>query len=176
MHSPLSKKKNTMGLGKLVLAIQRMNPLVGFLVLGTFFYWLAQLTPFRGLSETFSCGSTAPASGYPKHRPDHTYPNWKMHGLPLERDGWCDRTAAPCERNSKSCTPCSGGPEGKCLGNGCVGGQTWNDSVTNDCTGPWAPHQPDGTTRIHKMPNYYGWGTGSDWYYGEPFYARSVKY
>ncbi len=35
---------------------------------------------------------------------------------------------------------------------------------------------PDGRWRKHKMPNYYGWGPSSPYYYGEPYYARSVKY
>ena len=81
--------------------------------------------------------------------------------------------AMPCERNARSCSPCDGSVEGMCRDNGNYG---WNNSISADLTQPWAPHNPDGRWRAHKMPNYYGMGSCAAYSYGEPYYARSVKY
>lgn len=113
----------------------------------------------------------------PKHKPQYTL--FDDVGLPRDSgapDKWCDRTAAPCERGAGSCTPCSGAPEGMCLDNGCGAGGGWQNTVSRDCTGQWAPHSPDGTWRKFQMPNYYGWGTCGGYSYGEPYYGRAVKY
>ena len=94
-------------------------------------------------------------------------PKYKPHddvGLPRDGDNWCDRTPAPCDKLAGSCTPCSGGPEGMCLDNGDGAG------------GRRALMQPDGKWRRYKMPNYYGLGLCGGYGYGEPYYARAVKY
>lgn len=51
----------------------------------------------------------------------------------------------------------------------------WNNGISSDgdamaggpATGKW---------RVFKMPNYMGWGHPSKFHYGEPYYARAVKY
>jgi hypothetical protein len=113
----------------------------------------------------------------PKHKPQYTL--FDDVGLPRDSgrpNQWCDRTAAPCERAAGSCTPCSGGPEGMCLDNGCGAGGGWQNTVSRDCTGEWASHEPDGTWRKYQMPNYYGYGLCGGYGYGEPYYSRAVKY
>jgi hypothetical protein len=77
---------------------------------------------------------------------------------------WTDETATPCEKNIKSCSPCGGGPEGLCY------------NAFNKKQRHWSPYKPDGTWRVFKKPNYYGWGAPNAWHYGEPYYARAVKY
>lgn len=106
-------------------------------------------------------------------------PDWtaaEREDFALDGGRWCDRTATACERNSKSCNSCSATPDGACIATGCGNGNAWQNGISGDCVGDWAPHKPDGKWRVHKKPNYYGWGVCSDWAYGEPFYARSVKY
>lgn len=92
---------------------------------------------------------------------------------PFAQDCATSMNAMPCERNARSCGPCSGSVEGMCMDNGNFG---WHNSISADLTQPHAPHEPDGRWRIHKMPNYYGLGSCAAYSYGKPFYARSVKY
>ena len=61
---------------------------------------------------------------------------------------------------------CDGGP----------GRSSFVTSVTGDCRWNWAPDSIKGKTRVYKMPNYYGYGTGSGFHYGEPYYLRTVDY
>ena len=51
----------------------------------------------------------------------------------------------------------------------------WNNSVSTDDNG-WASESLKGKKRIFKYPNYYGYGTGSGFNYGEPYYQRTVNY
>ena len=78
-----------------------------------------------------------------------------------------------CERNSGSCSPCDGAFEGKCMDNGNDG---WNNSISADLSGPGPVREPDGKWRRFRYPNYYGFGPSFPYSYGEPFYARAVKY
>lgn len=111
----------------------------------------------------------------PAHKPAHTL--FDDVGMPRDGDSWCDKTPSPCERGAGSCTPCSGAPEGMCIDNGCGAGGGWQNTVSRDCTGEWAPNKPDGSWRTFQKPNYYGWGTcGGGHSYGEPYYSRAVKY
>lgn len=93
----------------------------------------------------------------------------QIHMLPERFEG----SPRACERNAKSCSPCDGAVEGKCMDNKNYG---WNNSISADLTGPGPAETPDGRWRRFKMPNYYGWGPSYPHYYGEPYYARSVKY
>ena len=108
---------------------------------------------------------------------------WSLHQLVNDKGegfvnhcGGNDLTPTPCERSAGSCTPCSGAPEGLCRDNGCGVGGGWNNIVSRDCTGEWTPNEPDGRWRVFKKPNYYGYGLCGSYGYGEPYYARSVKY
>ncbi len=94
-----------------------------------------------------------------------------IHLLPFQ-EGF-DASPRACERNAGSCSPCDGALEGKCIDNGNNG---WNNSISADLSGPGPAEIPDGRWRVHKMPNYYGWGSAYPHSYGEPYYARSVKY
>jgi len=87
-----------------------------------------------------------------------------------------DKTPSPCENNSKSCSPCGGGPEGLCLKNSNDGG-AWENSLSRDFTAQrWSNDEPDGTWKTYKKKQYYGLGVCGGYSYGEPFYARAVKY
>jgi len=52
------------------------------------------------------------------------------------------------------------------------------NSVSRDNTHMhnWAPEDLKGKQRIFKYPHYYGYGTGSGFNYGEPYYMRTVDY
>lgn len=56
----------------------------------------------------------------------------------------------------------------------------WNNSVSTDTldgeSNNWAPESLKGTDRVFKYPNYYGYGTGEWFHYGEPYYVRNVNY
>lgn len=56
----------------------------------------------------------------------------------------------------------------------------WNNTVSTDTmdgeTGNWAPESLKGKPRVYKYPHYYGYGTGSGFHYGEPYYVRTVDY
>ena len=64
----------------------------------------------------------------------------------------------------------------RCDGNSATSLCGWNNSVTGDDRYNWAPENLKGEQRVFKYPNYYGYGTGSGFHYGEPYYVRSVDY
>lgn len=98
-----------------------------------------------------------------------------IEGVPRNTEtGWADRSASACENDPKSCSPCSGAPQGMCSDT-TPHNQGWNNSITG-VPGSGMNVEPNGEWRVHKMPNYYGWGPADRYSYGEPFFARSVKY
>jgi hypothetical protein len=81
--------------------------------------------------------------------------------------------------DSKPCNVCNvekhvdgGGVEAGCGGYACG----WNNSVSSANYRAWAPEELKGKMRVFKYPHYYGYGTGSGFHYGEPYYVRSVDY
>ncbi len=40
----------------------------------------------------------------------------------------------------------------------------------------FAPEELKNKVRVFKYPHYYGYGTDSGIYYGEPYYTRNVNY
>jgi hypothetical protein len=98
-----------------------------------------------------------------------------IEGVPRSVEtGWADRSPSACENDPMSCSPCSGAPQGICHDT-VPHNQGWNNSITG-VPGSGMKIDPDGQWRVHKMPNYYGWGSASKYSYGEPFFARSVEY
>lgn len=157
---------------------QQLKKFLGLITFAVAVFLLKQLVDHNDM-EGFCDGDRARTlHGHhniqPKHMPQPTF--FDDVGLPRDGDQWCDKTPSPCERGAGSCTPCSGAPEGMCLDNGCGAGGGWQNTVSRDCTGDWAAHAPDGRWRTFQMPNYYGWGTCGGYSYGEPYYARAVKY
>ena len=145
--------------------------LLPLLALAVAVWTLNQLTSYEGFESRTVRGRH---NIEPEHKPAPT--SYDNVGLPRDGGGWCDKTPSGCERGSGSCTPCSGGPEGMCRDNGCGVGGGWQNTVSRDCTGEWANHQPDGTRRKFTKPNYYGYGTCGGNSYGEPYYSRATKY
>lgn len=78
---------------------------------------------------------------------------------------------------SDGCNVCS---HPKCRGCTESGSTTamcgWNNSVSSDGQTNWAPNNTMGKQRVFKYPHYYGYGTGSGFNYGEPYYVRTVDY
>lgn len=98
-----------------------------------------------------------------------------IEGVPRNVEtGWADRSASACENDPKSCSPCNGAPQGMCSDT-TPHNQGWNNSITG-VPGTGMNADPNGEWRVHKMPNYYGFGKANRFSYGEPFFARSVKY
>ena len=98
-----------------------------------------------------------------------------VEGVPRDaQTGWADRTASACEHDPKSCSPCSGRPEGICTDTS-PHNSGWNNSITG-VPGSGMNVKPDGQIRIFKSPAYYGWGPANHFSYGEPFFARAEKY
>lgn len=96
-----------------------------------------------------------------------------------------DADSKDCQSTSgcgtNSCSVCVNGKCGSCLGEkdlAKVGTHLcgWNNSVSSDGRYNWAPENLKGTQRVFKYPNYYGYGTGSGFHYGEPYYVRTVNY
>ena len=82
-----------------------------------------------------------------------------------------ESTSKDCSCNvckSPKCRGCPGMPYNAACG--------WNNSVSSDDRYNWAPENLKGQQRVFKYPHYYGYGTGSGFHYGEPFYVRSVQY
>lgn len=67
-------------------------------------------------------------------------------------------------------------PKGKCGGCGAGYKCGWNNSVSGDCRYKYAPEDSKTKNRVYKYPHYYGYGTGSGFHYGEPYYTRTVNY
>ena len=78
--------------------------------------------------------------------------------------------------NSNSCNVCKSPKCKGCLENSTTALCGWNNSVTTDGESNWAPENLKGEQRVFKYPHYYGYGTGSGFHYGEPYYVRSVNY
>ena len=98
-----------------------------------------------------------------------------LEGVPRNAEtGWANRAASACENDPKSCSPCSGAPQGMCNDTS-PHNYGWNNSITG-VPGTGMNAEPNGDWRVDKMPNYYGWGPSDRYSYGEPFFARSVKY
>lgn len=77
--------------------------------------------------------------------------------------------------NRDNCEDCQGpckGCEAGCTGYACG----WNNSVSGDCRYNFAPEELKNKLRAFKYPHYYGYGTGSGFHYGEPYYTRKVDY
>lgn len=70
-----------------------------------------------------------------------------------------------------SATPNPENPE-DCAGHMCG----WNNSVSGDCRYKFAPETLKNKQRAFKYPHYYGYGTGSGFHYGEPYYTRTIDY
>lgn len=93
-------------------------------------------------------------------------------------EGYCNNGSCDPDKNSKECnanvkiTPKLGCSTSKSYPSMCG----WNNSVTSDDRYNWAPDDLKGKTRVFKYPHYYGYGTGSGFHYGEPYYTRSVDY
>lgn len=65
----------------------------------------------------------------------------------------------------------------QCEGAACTGYYCgWNNSVSRDDRYNFAPESLKGKERVFKYPHYYGYGTGSGFHYGEPYYRRTVEY
>ena len=62
--------------------------------------------------------------------------------------------------------------DGECCKSGCG----WNNSVSSSFYREWAPEDLKNKLRVFKYPHYYGYGTGSGFHYGEPYYVRKVNY
>jgi hypothetical protein len=75
-----------------------------------------------------------------------------------------------------SCSVCKSPKCGGCLGNSATHLCGWNNSVSGDDRYNWAPENMKGQQRVFKYPHYYGYGTGSGFHYGEPYYVRTVDY
>lgn len=73
--------------------------------------------------------------------------------------------------NRKVAEDCQCG-DSRCSGHSCG----WNNSVSGDCRYRFAPDELMGKHRAFKYPHYYGYGTGSGFHYGEPYYTRTVNY
>jgi hypothetical protein len=95
-----------------------------------------------------------------------------------------DSAAPNRDMGSKDCS-CSVSINGKCNSvNSCTqdyGAKSthlcgWNNSVSGDDRFNWSPENLKGKQRVFKYPNYYGYGTGSGFHYGEPYYVRTVDY
>jgi len=90
-------------------------------------------------------------------------------GFRGEPEGVFYDSGAPNRENSGDCQgPCDGG----CTGYACG----WNNSVSGDGRYNFAPEELKNKLRAFKYPHYYGYGTGSGFHYGEPYYTRKVDY
>ena len=87
-----------------------------------------------------------------------------------------DSAAPNRHMNSKDCSCDATAMTKGCDGNSATHLCGWNNSVTGDSRYNWAPEEMKGKPRVFKYPHYYGYGTGSGFHYGEPYYIRTVDY
>ncbi len=81
-----------------------------------------------------------------------------------------------CGNAKGDCNICQSGSNGMCVSNNTEGSCGSNNSVTQDCGYKYASESLKGKPRVYKYPHYYGYGTGSGFHYGEPYYTRTVNY
>lgn len=91
-------------------------------------------------------------------------------------EGYCAMNSDTNDIYYDGCSVCKSSKCRGCPGNTTTALCGWNNSVTSDDQHNWAPENLKGDQRVFKYPHYYGYGTGSGFHYGEPYYVRSVNY